>query len=378
MAPTRVLRIIARMNVGGPAVEIAELMRGLDGTSFEQRLLTGSCAPDEADFLQTQAVDVPATRIEGLGRSIRAGGDLRAQAALVREVQRFQPHVIHTHTAKAGVLGRTAARLAGSSALVVHTHHGHLLHGYFGPAKTRAVIGVERTLSRITDRIITVGERVRDDLLNAGIGRPEQYDVIYSGVRIGQVPDSAKARAELGLDPGQQIVTMIGRLTGIKRPDRFLEAVRLLREPFPRAHFLVAGWGDLGAAMTEEIARDRLPVTMLGWRDDLERILAATDIVALTSDNEGTPLSLVQAGLAGRPAVATHVGAVGEVVTDQETGLLVAPDAPSVARALGALLDDPRRTALLGEAARQFARSRFDPASFIAAHERVYRRARER
>lgn len=372
MEPIRVMHVIARMNVGGPAVEIAELMRGLDPERFSQRLVTGWCADDEADFLDTQATDVPATRLVGLGRSIRPSDDALVLARLVSVIRASRPDIVHTHTAKAGALGRVAAKVAGTGAKIVHTHHGHLLHGYFGPAKTRAVIEAERQLARLTDRIITVGEKVRDDLIDARIGRPDKYTVIRSGVRIGPLPDKAGARRDLALPEGPVIVSMIGRLTRIKRPDRFADVVEVLCAQGANVHFLVAGGGDEERRLRERVANGRLPVTMLGWRSDLEVILAATDIAILTSDNEGTPLSLIQAGLARVPSVATDVGSVREVVIADVTGFVTERRAETLADRISILaLDDPLRRDM-GQQARDRALTTFAPSAFLAHHAKEY------
>jgi glycosyltransferase involved in cell wall biosynthesis len=366
------MHVIARMNVGGPAVEITELMRGLDSGTFDQRLATGWCAGDEADFLLTQAPDVPVVRIDGLGRSIRPTDDVRALQRLVAAIRAFRPHVVHTHTAKAGVLGRVAARASGTGARIVHTHHGHLLHGYFSPARTRAVVLVEQGLSRVSDRLVTVGNHVRDDLLAAGIGRTEQYEVIHSGVRLGPLPSRADARRELGLADDAAVVSVIGRLTRIKRPDRVAAVSAAVHAQIPGVRFLVAGGGDEEDGLRAAVARRDLPITLLGWRADLERILAATDLVLLTSDNEGTPLSLVQAGLAGVPAVATDVGSVSEVVEHDETGLLCPPENDALAAAVIDLLSDEARRETLGAAARQRAQDFFSVPSFLDAHAALY------
>lgn len=373
--PIRVMHIIARMNVGGPAVEITELMRGLDPAVVGQRLVTGHCADDEADYLDTQALDVAVTRVDGLGRTIRPTDDAAAFARLVGLIRASRPDIVHTHTAKAGVLGRVAARTAGIGARIVHTHHGHLLHGYFGPGKTRAVVSIERQLARVTDVMIAVGAQVRDDLLRAGVGRPEQYAVVRSGVRLGALPDRAVARRELGIPDGPVVVAMIGRVTGIKRPDRFADVVRLIRDRGIDARFLVAGGGDRLADLAARVEREDLPVALLGWRSDLERILAATDVVLLTSDNEGTPLSLVQAGLAGVPSVATRVGSVAEVVADGVTGTLCHPSADAIAEALAQVIRDPGLRARLGLAAREKAERDFGVAPFLSGHLAAYRSA---
>ncbi len=169
--PVKVVQIIARMNVGGPAVIVADLMRSIDSSKVEQVLITGYCDSDEADYLETVATDIKATRIAGLGRSVSLVADVRAFFALVAMIKKIAPDVIHTHTAKAGVLGRLAAILAGRKAKRVHTFHGHLLHGYFSGWKVKLVIAIEKFLAKRTDVLVAVGNQVKDDLLAAGIGK---------------------------------------------------------------------------------------------------------------------------------------------------------------------------------------------------------------
>ena len=341
------MRVIARMNVGGPAVQVSGLMRHLSGDQFEQRLYTGWCADDEADFLLTQAQDVDAVRVDGLGRAVRPGDDARALASLVRQIREFRPHIVHTHTAKAGVLGRTAARIAGVGSATVHTFHGHLLHGYFSPAKTRAVIALESLLARSTDRLVAVGPQVRDDLFAAGIGRSEQFAVIPPGLEMPPAMAREEARRALGVTGDAPVVSFIGRLAPIKRPDRLIEVVREVHRARPDVRFLVAGEGV--EADTVRRASVELPIVMLGWRDDVQNVLAASDAVLLTSDNEGTPLSLIQAGLVGLPVVATRVGSVPDVVIDGQTGWLADRDASALATATLALLADPMESQRRGQ-----------------------------
>ena len=359
------------MNVGGPAVLVTNLMRGLDPLEFDPWLITGHCGDDEADYLRTQAPDVRAIRLDGLGRSVRPKADLTSTHRLSALLRDLMPDVVHTHTAKAGVVGRGAVRLSRCRAATVHTYHGHLLHGYFAPAKTRAVVAVERMLARRTDRLVAVADQVRDDLLAAGVGRLGQYDVIPPGLTLGPLPDPASARAELGLPTEVPVIAMLGRLTAIKRPDRFAEAVRIVHRRFPQAWFAVAGSGDLEAELRAQLAG--LPVAMLGWRSDIETVLAAADALVLTSDNEGTPLSLIQAGLAGLPVVATDVGAVSSVVEEGRTGLLAAPSPQGVADALGKLLEDPDLRTRLGTTARSSMAQRYGPETMVARHAALYR-----
>ena len=372
MARTRVLRIIARMNVGGPAVQISGLMRGLDPDQYDHRLITGFCAPDEADYLETQAPDVKAMRIQGLGRAIDAGDDVRAFRELRRVIREFDPHIIHTHTAKAGVVGRLAAITSTTDARLVHTFHGHLLHGYFSPTKTRAVIEVERRLAKRSTALVTVGQQVRDDLLAAGIGRADQYRIIPPGLSLPPLPEKSAARAMFQIPQDTFVIAFVGRITQIKRPDRFLDVVRTVNRNTAHAHFLVAGAGDLAPMIELAATQERLPITYLGWRSDIENILAASDAMLLTSDNEGTPLSLIQAGMAGLPVVSTNVGSIGEVVTDNASGLLCTSDSGSLASAIQQLMSDSRQAHELGAAGAVLTQARFGVDRLVRDHNALY------
>jgi glycosyltransferase involved in cell wall biosynthesis len=378
MSRTRVMRVIARMNVGGPALQVTGLVEGMDASRFEHRLYTGYVEEDEGDHLELRAPHLPVTRVVGLGRAPAPLDDVRALRTLVREMRSFRPHVVHTHTAKAGVLGRVAARMSGVPS-VVHTYHGHLLHGYFSPAVTRGVVQVERGLARRTDRLLSVGERVRDDLLAAGIGRPEQYLVVPPGIALPAPPPREEARRELGLSDEDLVVTFVARLTAVKQPHRFVELAARVARDRPGTVFLVVGEGDLLPGLKALAAEQGGGVRFLGWRGDVERVYAATDLVVLTSDNEGMPVSLIEAALCGVPAVATRVGSVAEVVLDGESGLLVdAGDAGGLAQAVRRLLDDDVLRSRMAERARQHASARFSRSRLVDDLETLYDELRTR
>ena len=369
----RVLRVIARMNVGGPALQVVALMRGLDGTRFEHRLAVGAVGADEADYLALRASDVPVMRIPGLGRALRGRDDARALGHLVHVMRSFRPHIVHTHTAKAGALGRVAAELTGVP-VTVHTFHGHLLNGYFSPLRSRAVTRVERVLARRTTRLVAVGARVRDELLAAGIGRPGQYVVVPPGVDLAPPPSQAKARAELGLPPHAATVSFVGRVTGVKAPLRFLDVARRVLEQRPATMFVVAGEGDLLPAMRTAAADLGPRCRFLGWRADVETVHAASDVALLTSDNEGMPVSLIEAALAGRPAVATDVGSVAEVVRHGVTGYVVQPDPAALAASTLRLLGEEDLCRRMGRAAREHAAGSFGATRLVADTDRLYQR----
>ena len=370
----RVLRIIARMNVGGPAVQVSGLMRGFDQELFEQELLTGYCAADEADYLEKVATDVKAIRIDGLGRSIKPRADLTALFAIVKEIRRFKPDVIHTHTAKAGVVGRIASILSGHRSVRVHTFHGHLLNGYFGPGKTKFVILIEKFLAIFTHQLLAVGKQVQDDLIEVGIGNSRKFAVMPPGLQLVSVPTKSDARRELGLEPNEIYCAFIGRITQIKRPDRFLDVVAKVKSNDVKVRFVVAGAGEQFQYCQERVATENLPVTFLGWREDIEVVLAAADFVILTSDNEGTPLSLIQAGMVGIPVVATNVGSTNEIVVNGETGFLTDLSVDQLASAVTKLAENTDLRAQMGAAGQEYTLARYGVERLVKDHQDLYLR----
>jgi len=372
--PIRVMRIIARMNVGGPAVQVSGLIRGFNSTEFDHRLYTGYCAVDEADYLDTIATDVKAVRIQGFGRRVSLGGDLKAFTSLVNEIRNFKPHIIHTHTAKAGFLGRIASIISLQPSIRVHTFHGHLLNGYFGPFKRSLVVIAEKFLAFFTHQLLAVGDKVRQDLLNAGIGSKSKFGLMPPGLAIGVLPDRKESRIALALPVDSLQCAFIGRVTQIKRPDRFLDVVREIKKRGVNLDFFIAGDGELLGMCRERIKREDLPVTILGWQSDIERVLSSADMVVLTSDNEGTPLSLIQAGMAGLPVVTTNVGSVPEVVLDGVTGIVTGLDVQEIADALEKLANDKVLPTKLGAAAQEFTLSNFGVKRLVHDHEDLYKK----
>ena len=373
-SPIRVMRIIARMNVGGPAVQVSGLMRGFTTVDFDHRLYTGYCAADEADYLETVATDVQAIRIEGFGRRVSFGGDIRAFTALVKEIRKFKPHVIHTHTAKAGFLGRIASIISLQPSIRVHTFHGHLLNGYFGSFKRLLVVIAEKILAIFTDQLLAVGDKVRQDLLIAGIGKKEKFGLMPPGLVINKLPDKDESLKSFGLSNSRLQCAFIGRITQIKRPDRFLDVVSEIKRRGINLDFFMAGDGELLEGCRKRISEQDLPVTVLGWQSDIEKVLSAADIVVLTSDNEGTPLSLIQAGMAGLPVVTTNVGSVPEVVIDGVTGIVTDLDVQEIANALEKLATDKALRERLGLAAQEFTLANFGVERLVHDHEELYKK----
>ena len=374
MRPIRIMRIVARMNVGGPAVQVSGLMRGIDSAEFDQRLYTGFCTEEEADYLDSVATDVKAIRVEGLGRRVSLRDDFRAFLSLAKAIHEFKPHIIHTHTAKAGTLGRIASLVSMQESIRVHTFHGHLLNGYFGSFKKTLVVITERLLALVTHQLLAVGEKVRQDLLEAGIGSKEKFGLMPPGLAIGNLPLKNDALTSFGLNKERSKCAFIGRVTQIKRPDRFLDVVSEIKKRNIGLDFFMAGDGELLEACRERISAEKLPVKVLGWQSNIEKVLSAADIVVLTSDNEGTPLSLIQAGMAGLPVVSTNVGSVPEVVLDNTTGLITRLDVQEIADALEKLVSDKALRAQLGIAAQEFTLANFGVQRLVQDHELLYKK----
>ena len=290
----------------------------------------------------------------------------------MRLIREFKPDVVHTHTAKAGTLGRIASVLMRVP-VRVHTFHGHVLHGYFSSAVTRIFVFIERVLAHFTHGIVSVGSQVRDDLLAVKIGTFDKYRVIAPGVAKSEVVDPVVARDSLGIAHDALVLLFVGRLTEIKRPDRLLEAFSLVRAKVPSAVLLFAGEGELFEKTKVDASHFGESVRFLGWRSDLALLFAATDVAVLSSDNEGMPVTLIEASMAGVPCITTDVGSAREVVLDGKTGFVVDTNAKSLADAAIEILSNRELRDEMGNAARHHTESRFGVARLVQDHVDLYR-----
>ncbi len=372
-APVRVVHVIARMNVGGPSQILTGLLRELDPSRYEQHIIVGSPGPGEREWFELRDMDLAGDpriiRVPEFGPTIAPVRDIRTLVRLVRELRRLRPDVVQTHTAKAGMLGRLAALLVGIPT-VIHTYHGHTLHGYFSRPVVRIFTSIERFLARRTRHLVAVGSRVRDELIAEGIGRREQYVVISPGAPDTERPDPQVARRRFGLPPHAPVVTFVGRLAQVKRPDRFLAVAREVSESHPGTVFVLVGDGELREEL--EASDTSSDVRFLGWQSDIPAVHSASDIIMVTSDNEGMPIVLIEASIAGRPCITTDVGSAGEVVAHGITGLVVTPDVELLAAAVRELLDDPARRQRYGEQARIRTLERFGMAAVAASLVELY------
>ncbi len=353
----RVLRIFSRLNIGGPSVHVILLSAGLRPLGYETRLVVGRESPREGNMLALAAEkNVTCEAMAGLGREISPIQDLRALAGLFRLMRAWRPEIVHTHTAKAGLLGRLAARAAGVPT-VVHTYHGHVLRGYFSPAATHVFRWLETRLARATDALVAVSESVKQDLVSLGIAPAEKIRVVPLGLDLAHLAarlPRGVLRAEAGIPEGAPLVGMVGRLVPIKDVPTFLEAARIVRAKRDDARFALVGDGEERPAL-ESLCRERGldgSVTFFGWRRDLAAVYGDLDVVVNASRNEGTPVALIEALAAARPVVATRVGGTPDLLGGGERGRLVPPGEPeALAEAVLETLDQSeaaRRRALAG------------------------------
>jgi len=370
----KIMHVISRMNVGGPAVMIVDSMKMLNTYEFQQKLFTGECEPGEADYLETHAQDIDSHIVKGLGRKINVKDDLHALVSLMKAIKKYHPDIIHTHASKAGLLGRTAAILTRSDVKLIHTFHGHILSGYFGKYKTQVFVALERILARKTDALVTVGIKVRDDLLDARIGVSKQYKVIYPGVKVPEKfsKEIARELLEIVVPEGNIVCIYFGRVTKIKRPDRFLKVVQESRAISLPITFVMAGDGDESENTRLNIEKLNLDVRWLGWQANVGLVLSAADVLIITSDNEGLPLSAIEAAMSAMPVISTNVGSIEEIIVDGETGFVTKRSHNEIVTKLQALTQDISQVPILGKSAQIRVHTNFSSEQYIASLEKLY------
>jgi glycosyltransferase involved in cell wall biosynthesis len=339
------VRIIARLNVGGPAIQAITLTRRLSERGYATTLVRGREDPDEGnmDYLARE-IDIEPVPVPWMRRN-PGWRDLPALLVLIRILRRERPQIVHTHAAKGGALGRLAALIAfprrRARPVLVHTYHGHSLTGYFSGRTTSVFRRIERLLAPLTDVLIAVSDEVRDELAGLGVATRDRFAVVPLGFDLAPFSVGAdergerreRFRRELGIPDGAPLVTVIARLVPIKRIDRFLRLAAGVGAELPEARFLIVGDGELREALRASPAARALDgrLTWTGFRRDVADVCFASDVVVLSSDNEGTPVSLIEAQAAGTPVVSTRVGGVASVVRagsvvdrDDERGLAAA------------------------------------------------------
>ena len=360
----KVLHVIARMNVGGTATYLFNLLEGLENSCVETKLIIGNVPNNEKEDSRVGQLNYQ--RIPGLSRAIAPIRDLRAHRKLWEIVKDYQPDLIHCHTFKAGLLVRSKK----TSIPIIHTFHGHHLYDPdYGKFARLVLNGIERKVARRSKKILTIGSRVGEELLDVGIGKKSQYQSIAPGVRVPKLSDRSRLVERLSLYPDRLNVLWMGRLTRVKRPDRVIE----LAKHFPGVSFIIAGDGELRDELEAKADEN---VHFLGVQSS-DEMFSLADVVLLTSDSEGMPLTLIEGQMAGVPAIATDVGSVSEIVENEVTGLITSTQVEQIISSLGRLIDDSMLRSTMSENARERALSRFSIETMVGSHIQVYKQALE-
>ena len=357
----RVLHVIARLNVGGTARYITQLANELPKHGIETYVATGFVQGAEVEDESAQSIDL--IRIKSMGRSINPIKDHFARKQLDKIIAEVKPDIIHTHTFKAGYV----TRMKKQSIPVIHTFHGHLLDDpEFSGFKSKVIIKLERILAKKSSKLVTVGSRVSEELLEQRIGHRTQFVNITPGVVAVDITPKEQALKNLNLeDDGKPLVGWIARVTGVKNPMRALEVADAL----PDTRFVMVGGGDL---LDQVKAAAPANVSVIGWAEAAD-LFGATDIILSTSENEGMPVALIEAQLAGKPVVATDVGSVSEVILNHETGIVTNKNAGSIASAVESLVLDKTTREEMGRLAIARAQALFSVDRMINAHIELYK-----
>jgi glycosyltransferase involved in cell wall biosynthesis len=382
--PIKVLRVIARLNVGGPALHVAYLTAGLADRGYETTLVAGTLARGEESMASvSEARGVRIETLPALHREIGPLRDARAILRLARLIREERPTILHTHTAKAGAVGRIAALLAGDARppIVVHTFHGHVLRGYFNPVTTLGFRTLERWLARVTTALIAVSPEVRDDLVKLHVAPASKFAIVRLGIELDERTDvdsgaRAETRRQLGIGEDAFIVGWVGRMTAVKRTDDVIRALRGLVERGVDAYLCLVGDGP-DRDHLERYAHELGVVKrclFVGYQDDVARFYSAIDALVLPSVNEGTPVSVMEALAAQRPVVATRVGGTPDVIRDGVDGYLVeVGDANALSERLAGLANDPERRARMGAKGREQVLGRYAVERLVDDIDRLYR-----
>jgi glycosyltransferase involved in cell wall biosynthesis len=352
----RVLNIITRLEQGGAPLALLETIRRIDREQFDITVVAGQTEDQDRNLnVSVMGFDLPVIEVPALRRSVHPVRDVSALCRLIQIIRQGEYDLVHTHTSKAGVIGRMAAKICGVPA-IVHSSHGTILHGYFSPAVTRIFAILEKAAASASHRIICLTRQEIGQYLDAGIGRPDQYTYIFNGIDVSAFEerkgDRSSLRTSLGFKPEEIVCISVGRLVPVKGLSDLLSAFAIAHNQNPELRLLLVGDGELRQDLEREVQELKIGdvVQLVGWREDIPELLDVADLFVLTSHNEGLGLVLVEAMVKKLPVVATAVGGVPEVVIDGVTGSLVpAGDSVAIASAIARFAENGEMRASMGQ-----------------------------
>lgn len=382
----KVVRIIARLNVGGPARQACLLHQKL-APLFETHLIIGGLARGEEDMSYLLSSDRNVVQLPQMSREISLLSDAIAFWKILKVLWKERPEIVHTHTAKAGALGRLAAWVAGVP-IIAHTYHGHVFKEYFGAFKTKVYLAIERMLGHVSTQVIAVSESQQEEICSEYRVVPQKkISVIHNGFELENFSRGCReeARRKLGLAPSDFVAVWAGRMVPVKDVQLLGEVIRKAAEGQSKIYFLVVGDGEQKGELESQI-RGCANVRLLGWRRDIEQIWAAADVALLTSRNEGTPTALIEAMAAGLPFVATNVGGVRDLAAGTlcelpndmgyraANGYLSSRSLESLLYGIEQLAKDPQMSKEMGLIGRAFALEKFSVVRLVEEMTSLYQR----
>jgi len=370
----KVLHIITRFDKGGSAQNTYLSLLGLKKKKYQLSLVSGLSLESEMKYEEIKAKekDIQILESEGIEfiqcpfllRRINVIKDLKAFFDIWRIIKKYNPLIVHTHSSKAGLLGRLAAKLARVP-IIIHTPHGHVFFGYFGSFKTKIFIILERFVSRITDKIVALTNEEKKDYIKFRIANEDKFDVIYSGIELNKFKElpfneNQNFKRELGIPENYLVVGTVGRLVPVKGPEFLIEAAKYIISKYPEVFFIFTGDGPLEQNLERQAFKSGIKdnIIFLGWRNDIAGIISVYDIFALPSLNEGMGRVLVEAMALGKPIVASNVGGIPDLVTHGKNGFLVPPKNPEkLAKYIQILIGDKEKRKKMGQAGKEMVKN---------------------
>ncbi|MFH1613039.1 MAG: glycosyltransferase family 4 protein [bacterium] len=375
----KVLQLITRLNVGGPSIHVILLTKDLNKERFESFLISGQEDLSEGNMLDLlEEKEIKPIIISEIGREINWHDDFISLWKLWKYIKKIKPDIIHTHMAKIGTLGRISGILAGVP-IIIHTFHGHTFHSYFSPLKNQLFIFIEKILAFFTTKIIAITKSQKDEILKHGIGNPKKIVMIPLGFDLEKFlncdKEKGKFRQELNFNENDFLIGIIARLVPIKGHSYFLKAASIIAKKYPQAKFLIIGDGKLRPSL-EKLAQELGIISQtffLGFKKDMDKIYADLDLVVISSLNEGSPVSIIEAMAAAKAIVSTNVGGVPDLIKNNETGVLVPSKNPdALAQEIIALLENPDKRKKMGILAKENATYQFSKENLIKNTENLY------
>ena len=357
------------MNVGGPAVLIDGLIRGLPSKEFEHHLITGQCEDNEIDYLEAHPelrnlVEIHS--FESMKRSLLPIKDISVLLQTIRTLRNLKPNIVHTHTSKAGVIGRLAARIASPKSQIIHTFHGHLLYGYFSPFKVSVVVVIEKAMARFSNVLVAVTSQIKKDLISKGVGKANCWEVIHPGVNPVEKQRSTVAN--------KKHLVWIGRFTAIKNPYLALKIMRELKKKDSTINLTMVGDGELFGEISQKAKEENLNIVFTGWQTDIYPYLHTADALLISSKNEGLPLVMLEAASLRIPTVSTNVGGISEFIEDRKSGIFISENTTSASADIFNLFDKPDQVESLGQKAYAKFNEGFSMKSFVDSHINLYKK----